>query len=369
MSTKIQIARTEEPQLRPNAIQLENGQPVINYNEAEPGLYFKLRDNTLCKIGPTHVGPNPPNSSALGWPGNSIGELWLETRGNVTALHIWTGTEWSRDADVSTDTDQTITGVKTFTQVINAESGINATGQDIFADSILLSGTITGAETTIGMANNILASKGYVDSRSSSATLSNSLVAGDFLEGDDFDGSAPVTWKVSSDAQATPNTLVVRDLQGAIEAETVKALDAIEVGSDQVVIKSDGKGLFKVGVGIGETIFPQSLLELKPATNTHQLQLTESSSNDGWRLHGDDSNGGLLNLTRHESGADEVKLTVLSDGSVGIGTENPSTKLEVAGNITADNITTFKDNLNTNIATATTIAQIKTAIINALALL
>jgi len=369
MSTKIQIARTEEPQLRPNAIQLENGQPVINYNESEPGLYFKLRDNTLCKIGPTHVGPNPPNSSALGWPGNSIGELWLETRGNVTALHIWTGTEWSRDADVSTDTDQTITGLKTFSQIINAEGGINAAGQDIFADSLLLSGTITGAETTIGMADNVLASKGYVDSRASSATLSNPLIAGNYLSGDDFDGSTSVTWNISSDAQAAPNTLVARDFQGKTEVQTLKAVEALEVGGDKVIIKSDGTGLFNTGVGIGETSFPQSLLELKPATNTHQLQLTESSSNDGWRFHGDESNGSLLNLIRHQSGADETKLTVLSNGNVGIGTDNPLTKLTVAGDITADNITEFKNLLNTEAANATTIAGLKSAIINALALL
>jgi len=95
MSTKIQVARTDEPQLRPNAIQLAPGQPVFNYNEVEPGLFFKLRNNELCKIGPVHVGSEAPNSAALGWQELSVGETWLDIgQGALPTFKIWSGKEW-----------------------------------------------------------------------------------------------------------------------------------------------------------------------------------------------------------------------------------------------------------------------------------
>jgi len=222
MATKIQIARTEEPQLRPNAIQLEDGQPVINFNESEPGLYFKLRDDTLCKIGPTHVGPYPPNSSALGWPGNAIGEMWLDTSEAIAALHIWTGSEWTRDADVSIDTDQTITGQKTFTQAVIAEGGVTALDQDIFAESLVLSGTATSALTEFGMQDNVLTTKGYVDALASAPVLSTSLIAGDFLVGTSFNGSLDAQWSVDAATTGT-NNVVARDGAGNFTANTITA--------------------------------------------------------------------------------------------------------------------------------------------------
>jgi len=108
MSTKIQVARTDEPQLRPNAIQLAPGQPVFNYNETEPGLYFKLRNNELCKIGPVHVGPQPPNNAALGWPDLSIGETWLDTGSGSPELKIWSGSDWMLSTTASRQ-NQTLT--------------------------------------------------------------------------------------------------------------------------------------------------------------------------------------------------------------------------------------------------------------------
>jgi len=406
MATKIQIARTEEPQLRPNAIQLEDGQPVINFNESEPGLYFKLRDDTLCKIGPTHVGPYPPNSSALGWPGNSIGEMWLDTSEAIAALHIWTGSEWTRDADVSVDTDQTITGTKTFTKIIKAEAGLDASGQDLFAESLNLTGTGKSIETSDGMPNNTLTTKGYVDSKAQSATLSSSLVAGTHLSGDNFNGTVDVIWSVQSTASNVTDTIVSRDSTGGFSASNLTLSSTFQIGDhlsgieasslgrvtltsgvgssidafvvsntdglssvNQAVIKSNGDARFSGSVGVGNVVTPSSLLELKPASNSHQLQLTESNSDDGWRFHSDGLGGNLLNVSRYEGGVDSTKITVLSNGNVGIGANNPSTKLEINGNITANNITAFKDAINNSIDSAGTIAALRTVIKDALGFL
>ena len=101
MSTAIQFLRSFETSLRPNPVTLSEGMPMINLHEFDPGLYFRLRDDSLCKIGPTTVGAEPPNAMALGFPGNTMGEQWLDTsavtkiEGQIGALtKIWDGSQW-----------------------------------------------------------------------------------------------------------------------------------------------------------------------------------------------------------------------------------------------------------------------------------
>lgn len=95
MATTIQFLRSDIAQQRPNPSVLANGMPMVNYNQQDPGLYFKARDNSLLKIGPTHVGPTAPNSAPAGYPGNSVGEMWLDTASAaVPVLRIWDGSQW-----------------------------------------------------------------------------------------------------------------------------------------------------------------------------------------------------------------------------------------------------------------------------------
>ena len=101
MSTAIQFLRSFETSLRPNPVTLSEGMPMINLHESDPGLYFRLRDDSLCKIGPTKVGAEPPNAMPLGFPGNTMGEQWLDTsavtkiEGQIGALtKIWDGSQW-----------------------------------------------------------------------------------------------------------------------------------------------------------------------------------------------------------------------------------------------------------------------------------
>jgi hypothetical protein len=65
-STPIQLLRSQAFRQRPNPGLLLSGQPAVNINEFEPGLFFADTANNLFKIGPTAVGPEPPNSSAGG---------------------------------------------------------------------------------------------------------------------------------------------------------------------------------------------------------------------------------------------------------------------------------------------------------------
>lgn len=65
-STPIQLLRSQAFRQRPNPDLLLSGQPAVNINELEPGLFFADSANNLFKVGPTAVGPEPPNSGING---------------------------------------------------------------------------------------------------------------------------------------------------------------------------------------------------------------------------------------------------------------------------------------------------------------
>ena len=94
MATAIQFLRSREPQVRPSPVELSDGMPMVNIHSSEPGLYFRLTDNKLAKIGPPSIGPVAPNSGAAGSPGNAKGEMWLDTSGPSDILKVYDGTEW-----------------------------------------------------------------------------------------------------------------------------------------------------------------------------------------------------------------------------------------------------------------------------------
>jgi hypothetical protein len=65
-STPIQLLRSQAFRQRPDPNLLLSGQPAVNINEFEPGLFFADSANNLFKVGPTSVGPEPPNANAGG---------------------------------------------------------------------------------------------------------------------------------------------------------------------------------------------------------------------------------------------------------------------------------------------------------------
>lgn len=99
MSTQIQFLRTDQAQLRPDPNVLANGMPLLNFNEQEPGLFFKARDGSLFKVGPTAVGESAPNTGANGFPGNVKGETWLDTSSLSPMLKVYDGTQWVPSSD------------------------------------------------------------------------------------------------------------------------------------------------------------------------------------------------------------------------------------------------------------------------------
>lgn len=101
---------------RPQLIDIEDGELAINYNANEPGLYFKdLADDgtrKIRKIGPIHVGPNPPNYNAEE-QGFSVelsnGECWIDTSEgeNFYLLKVWSSdsSQWIEASRIYARTD------------------------------------------------------------------------------------------------------------------------------------------------------------------------------------------------------------------------------------------------------------------------
>lgn len=81
--TPIQILRSKVLNKRPDPNKMLEGQPAVNINASQPGLFFAdSSGSALIKIGPCSVGtlpPNDPGIAPIGASGNSVGELWLDT--------------------------------------------------------------------------------------------------------------------------------------------------------------------------------------------------------------------------------------------------------------------------------------------------
>lgn len=96
MASSIQILRSTTARERPFAGNLLDGQPAVNLNSSEPGLFFKATDGSLVKIGPVAITSDgySPNFNAAGSPGNSVGELWFDASQTPGVLKIYDGTTW-----------------------------------------------------------------------------------------------------------------------------------------------------------------------------------------------------------------------------------------------------------------------------------
>lgn len=115
MPTAIQLLRTTQQNLRPNPTTLSDGMPMVALHESDPGLYFKLQDDSLCKIAPCAISATSPNSSAIGQTGNAIGEFWLDTSAAIAQLKVWDGTQWIT-------TNSSATAANTLDEVTSAGS-------------------------------------------------------------------------------------------------------------------------------------------------------------------------------------------------------------------------------------------------------
>ena len=100
ISTNIQLLRSSVDHKRPSPGSLLDGQIAVNFSDdtSSSGLYFKLSNGALTKIGPVSVSPGtPPNAIPVGSSGNSVGEEWLDQRNAYDSpiLKVYDGLNWS----------------------------------------------------------------------------------------------------------------------------------------------------------------------------------------------------------------------------------------------------------------------------------
>lgn len=107
MSTNIQLLRSSIEQKRPAASVLLDGQVALNLNYKEPGLFFRLTNGQLTKVGPAAYTNDglAPNASAVGAPGNATGEEWLDDRISYdnAILKLWDGVKWTAASGFTVD--------------------------------------------------------------------------------------------------------------------------------------------------------------------------------------------------------------------------------------------------------------------------
>jgi len=94
--TPIKFLRSLVYNKRPDPTKLLEGQPAINTNSDQPGLFFRDNNNSLFKVGPCAVGTSAPNAASQGGGGsNSLGELWLDqTEGLGPTLKVFDNNSW-----------------------------------------------------------------------------------------------------------------------------------------------------------------------------------------------------------------------------------------------------------------------------------
>jgi len=93
MALPFQNLRSGTASKRPDPATLVNGQIAINYNDDDPGIFFKDDQGALVKVASAFVGSTAPNGSPAtgGHAGNSKGEIWVDTSTTPATLKIFNG--------------------------------------------------------------------------------------------------------------------------------------------------------------------------------------------------------------------------------------------------------------------------------------
>lgn len=113
---------------RPNTATVQAGEVAMSFGAADPGLYFKDSAGSIRKFGSNHYGATAPNSSPVGSPGNSVGELWSDSSTTNYYLRVWTGAAWQKIGAGFADTATTANSATTAGSATVANSAAVASG-------------------------------------------------------------------------------------------------------------------------------------------------------------------------------------------------------------------------------------------------
>lgn len=133
---------------RPSGVVVQGGELAIARGAVDPGLYFEDTAGAIRKIGPAHYGTTAPNSTPVGIPGNSVGELWTDSSSPNSYLNVWTGSAWVKIGAGYADSAAFATQANT---ALLASGAIFASGTfaQTSSTAILSSGSLLSSGTVI----------------------------------------------------------------------------------------------------------------------------------------------------------------------------------------------------------------------------
>jgi hypothetical protein len=186
--------------------------------------------------------------------------------------------------------------------------------------------------------------------------VNNTLTVGSYLTGDNFDGSAASTIAVDATDANTANKVVARDASGNFSAGTITATlsgtatqvsNTLTVGSYLTGDNFDGSAASTIAVDATDANTASKVVARDGSGNfsAGTITLNEINGDDGSLTDptftfSSDTTTGMFKLSG-ESGlgftcGNSEKLRIDSGGNVGIGTNNPTEKLDVNGNARVD---------------------------------
>jgi hypothetical protein len=314
----LQHLRASTADKRPTPAAMADGQLAMNTNLASPGLFFKDSNGDLVKTGPVHVGTTAPNATPAsgGQAGNSKGELWLDTTGTDYTLKTWDGSAW-REIVV------TSTMIKDGT-IVNADINASAAIVDTKLATIATAGKVSNSATTATNANTASAivardGSGNFTAGTITAALTGAASANVLKAGDTMTGVLAVTAGTAALPAITPSG----DPNTGI----------FSPGADQVAISTNGTGRLFVdaagNVGVGDNPFNANGKNLEVAAVDFPRIHLNCSGSGGRRYWMDSLTTGSFSIT--DGTASQQRLVIDSSGRLGLGTSNPSYKLDVSG--------------------------------------
>lgn len=133
---------------RPSGTVVVNGELALSFGAADPGLYFEDSAGGIRKLGPPGYGTTAPNSTPVGLPGNSRGELWVDSNSSAYYLKVWTGSAWQK---IYASFADTAGHANTANSCIIASGTISsfADTATLASGAILASGVVTAVGKTV----------------------------------------------------------------------------------------------------------------------------------------------------------------------------------------------------------------------------
>lgn len=270
---------------RPVSSGLAYGQIALNYNQADPAIYFRGSSDDVIKVGPVYIGTGVPNAvpASGGASGNTVGEQWLDTTNGDYLLKTWDGTGWRSDVITSAqikngtivDADISASAAIAFSKLATGAlpSGITISSTNI------VDGSITNADINASAA--IALSKLDTGALPSGITVASSnIVDGTIVDADINASAAIVDTKlatISTAGKVSGNAVTSGTIGGSTAINTtgnIATTGVMAVGQSSVAANTD----FDLNGTFAQTVRTVSALDIDCSVGNYFIKTINSNS-------------------------------------------------------------------------------------------